>query len=67
MFPSQGVSVVRTPRRVAVVLSAVALTGALAACNDGGNVDDPVVEEPGVGEPGGDGDPVAPGDVEQPY
>jgi hypothetical protein len=57
---------VRTPRRAAVMLSALALSGALAACNGGEAQDDPVVNDPGVGEPGGDGDPVAPGDVEQP-
>jgi hypothetical protein len=54
------VSVVRTPRRAAVALSALALTGALAACGDGTGTDtDPAVPPPpggGVEDPGIGGD-----------
>jgi hypothetical protein len=50
------VVLVRAPRRAAVVLSAVALTGALAACNGNDTTtDDPAGTDPGVT------DPLAPG------
>jgi hypothetical protein len=51
------VSVVRTPRRAAVVLSALALTGALAACGDGTGTD----ADPAVPPGGGIEDPGPPG------
>jgi hypothetical protein len=50
---------VRVPQRAAVVLSAVALTGALAACGGDDDVDDGTTgTDPGVT------DPLAPGGVE---
>ena len=60
------------PRPVAVALSAVALTGTLAAC--GGDAEepagtDPGVQEPAITEPGGVTDPdvpVAPGEEVEP-
>jgi ABC-type oligopeptide transport system substrate-binding subunit len=42
---------VRTPRRAAVVLSAFALTGALAACGGDDDVNDTNGTDPGVTDP----------------
>lgn len=53
----------RVPRPAAVALSAVALTGALAACG-GDDADEPVVTDPTVQEPAvSDPDAVADPDV----
>jgi hypothetical protein len=51
---------VRTHRRAAVTLSALALTGLLAGCSD----DRSAPEAPPPADPGvGDGDPLQPGEV----
>jgi hypothetical protein len=45
---------VHLPRRAAVTLTALALTGALAGCSDNPVATDPEVTEPGGVAPGGD-------------
>ena len=49
----------RTRRRAAALLSALALAGVLTSCADDGAQDVPITNDPG--ETPQDGDPVAPG------
>lgn len=51
----------RTHRRAAAALSALALTGVLAACSDDGS--DPEAPPPAEDAGVGDGDPLQPGEV----